>query len=1003
MGSSGAFPFAPTVILSAAADQLTNTGAPLILRDGAAIIDAVTYSSVTFTPAAGGFGPSLSLNDPNSDNSLAASWGGCNLNGSPNLKNFNCNAATYYTINSGNLNPDVFNASTAIWSDTPAGVIGLCPQFKATTNYVIRNTHTVVLNYGATVPSINNLTVNSGGKLYTNINTSGSEKYIRLYGNIINSGIIGNGVTYDAIGLSIEGTNCTLSGIGSYNLGVIRKDLITNPVSTVVINANVNLRFPGTAFYNNIAASTLNLTLNINRNLTFTDASGSLSIDGVNGTGTGDRRGDLTINGNLNVSDKMYALTNNISAATCSMTINSTGRVTVGNVDANISGNGGAIGAFPITINAGGKLNINKILKVIAGDLNSNGGIVLKSIATQTALIDGSGAGNVIGDVLVERKVGPITGYHYLSSPVQGAMVNNSISGWRDDFTILSSTDNTPFIPGSVVSTLATVFEYDETNMNPLPEYGWIGATGTTDAITPLKGFACVVPANITVDVFGAVNNGPINYSVTKASDGINLIGNPYPSPINWTAFKAHNANLETTYQSFVTTGGYSGAYGEYNSFTMLGTNGVGNIIASSQAFIVTANTAGSIQALNGDRTTDLNPTYFSQPAIVNDLLRLELVKDGAHDEIVMFFAPAVSTDSFDALTDAKKLMPFNTKHSFVYSIAGNDKLAMNGLGAFNMDKVIPLGIKAFGAGQHQIVVADLSSFSSSAMIYLYDAENGIVQNLRSNPSYTVNLDAGTHEGRFFIQFTPAVQLTSTDVTCNGSDGQMNLTYNSTAILNVTVKNQSGNVIATINNFNGTHTLTNLEIGNYEVTYAHTNGYVSVDYFTTAGVTPVSLQANASSTQVAIGENVNFTAISSTGTTMWNFGDGVTAIGNDVNHVYNTNGNFVAVASSTNGECSQNIELAIDVNTATGIASSTTQSVQWVVTNGQITVKFADVLSNNSTIELFDIAGKLVYSSTIYKGQTQHIVTTASFAEGIYVAKVLSNNSLTVKKVVVKK
>ncbi|MFY8028786.1 MAG: lamin tail domain-containing protein, partial [Bacteroidia bacterium] len=679
--SAGAsFPFAPTLSLSTTADQLTNTGAPIILKKGSAIIDNVTYSPVTFTPAANGGGPALSLNNPSFDNSLAASWGACKINGTPGLANFNCDASTFYSILSGDLNPEVWNATTAIWSTSPTGTEGLIPTFTSTRNLVIQTGTTVRLNYVSTVPSANNITINNGGKLWTDNAVSGSEKYIRLHGNIINNGIVGNGVTYDALGLSIEGINSTLSGTGSYNIGRIRKDLVTNPISMITINANVNLRHAGAAFYNNIGGATLNLTINPGRFLNFTDATGDLAIDGVDGTGLGDRRGNIVVNGILNVSDKIFALTNNTSAASCSMTINATGRVITGNMDANISGSGGALGAFDVTINAGGRLEINKILKVISGDLNSNGGIILRSTNTQTALIDGSGSGNVTGNVTVERKIGPIFGYHYLSSPVQGVFVNNSVSGWRDDFTIIASLDNLQFIPGNVYTALPTVFEYDETNLNPNPSFGWIGATGTTDAITPLKGFACIVSANVTVDVVGVVNNGPINYSVTKASDGINIIGNPYPSPISWTAFRSHNTNLETTYKAFVTTGGYNGSYGDYNIATGLGTNGVGNIIASSQGFLVTAITAGPIQAINTDRTLDLNPTYFTQPVVNADILRLDVVKDDAHDETVIFFAPALATDSYEAIADVKKLMPFNTNHSFIYSVNGNNQLSMNGL-----------------------------------------------------------------------------------------------------------------------------------------------------------------------------------------------------------------------------------------------------------------------------------------------------------------------------------
>ncbi len=344
-----------------------------------------------------------------------------------------------------------------------------------------------------------------------------------------------------------------------------------------------------------------------------------------------------------------------------------------------------------------------------------------------------------------------------------------------------------------------------------------------------------------------------------------------------------------------------------------------------------------------------------------------------------------------------------DTDRSFIYSVAGNYNLAMNGLGEFNTDKVIPLGIKAFSSGSHQIVATDLSSFAPSAMIYLYDAETGAVQNLRNNSSYIVNLDAGSYEGRFFIQFTPAVQLSSQNATCSGNDGNVTLTYNSTAVLNVSIKNQNGIEIATLSNFNGQHTFNNLEAGNYEVTYTHTNGNESVDYFTIGGLTQVSIQATADLTQVEVGENINFSALSSTGTTNWNFGDGVSLIGNDVNHSYTANGNYLVTATVDNGECSKTIEIPVYVNSATGIAINDLSNAQWFVTGNQITVKFSDVLNSTSTFELIDLSGKVVISKSFSKGLNQISISGNGLADGIYIAKVISNENTLVKKLSIRK
>ena len=57
------------------------------------------------------------------------------------------------------------------------------------------------------------------------------------------------------------------------------------------------------------------------------------------------------------------------------------------------------------------------------GTLNANGKITLLSTATQTALIDGSGTGEVFGDVTMQRYLPSGFGYKYFSSPFQAATV----------------------------------------------------------------------------------------------------------------------------------------------------------------------------------------------------------------------------------------------------------------------------------------------------------------------------------------------------------------------------------------------------------------------------------------------------------------------------------------------------------------------------------------------------------------------------------------------------
>ena len=66
------------------------------------------------------------------------------------------------------------------------------------------------------------------------------------------------------------------------------------------------------------------------------------------------------------------------------------------------------------------------------GNLSSGGNLTLVSTAAQTALIDGSGTGNVTGNVTMQRYLPSGFGYKYFSSPFQSATVNE----FTDDMTL---------------------------------------------------------------------------------------------------------------------------------------------------------------------------------------------------------------------------------------------------------------------------------------------------------------------------------------------------------------------------------------------------------------------------------------------------------------------------------------------------------------------------------------------------------------------------------------
>ncbi|MFN7689501.1 MAG: PKD domain-containing protein, partial [Bacteroidota bacterium] len=682
-----------------------------------------------------------------------------------------------------------------------------------------------------------------------------------------------------------------------------------------------------------------------------------------------------------------------------------TGRTNFGNL--NINNTVGGVQANNLT-------GVNCVLTSVAGTFNANGNLVLRSTTANSAALVAPSIGTITGNVTVERKIGPTSGYHYLSAPVSGAFVNNTVTGWRDDFTIIATNDGQIFIPGNVYTTLATVWEYNEPNTNPNPDYGWIGATGTTDAITPLKGFACVVPANVTVDVVGPLNNNiiPGGYTITRQTDGTNLIGNPYPSPISWNAFRGLASNttaLSTSgYKAFITTGGYAGAYGTWNG-TVGSPASVTDKIASSQGFMVEClQPTATINALNTARLTtaaDVSGQFFGYNS-VPDLMRIEVQGNGFANETAIYF-DASSTDAYNNSHDSKTLFAPTPGIPTIYSAVENTKLAINVMGNLNANKVVPMGVKIQTAGTYNIIATDMTSFAPSVIAYLEDTQAGTMTNLRTNPSYSVTLAEGEINDRFYIHFHPAVELNAVNETCAGNDGKLVINYPTSNTVNIVVKDANGNVVAAQNNVTGVVTVNNLVAGNYvaEMTFGVApNTYTATDYFTVAGGNAVfaNLSASANTVDMAANTTVQFTATAQGATGFnWNFGDGTIIINGpaNVSHTFAQAGTYNVTFEASNGICNAVATTTVEVTNATGLTAIASSNLQVVGVGSRVTVRFGSKMEGTGNIEVINMLGEVVahLDNVAMKGTREIDMT--NIAAGQYLVRITNNNSLFTEKV----
>jgi hypothetical protein len=413
----------------------------------------------------------------------------------------------------------------------------------------------------------------------------------------------------------------------------------------------------------------------------------------------------------------------------------------------------------PSGVTLDGPLNITGVVRPYCGIFNSGEKkLTLVSTASQTALIDGEGSGDVLGTVIMQRYLLSGFGYKYFSSPFQSATVGQ-FSPWVN-----------------LNAAFPTFYSYDENNKSSTGEAmsGWVKYVNPSGLLIPMHGYSAnfgTIPSAVTMSLSGTVNNGSLgqltltNHNMTY-TDGFNLIGNPYPSPIDWNSPSLVKTNVDEAIYFFNASSPgnkpdslqYEGTYSSYVNDQST-TGGPTNFIPAMQAFFVRVSTTspvGSITFNNGCRVSDLHAVFKSAHFTYTPLLRLKAGFDGNFSDPAVIYFNDFATPSFDGKLDALKMM--NTDHrvpNLYFKSADSKNLSINAI-PFPTDSItrIPLGLRLSQDGRISLEIADSEQMLPGYRIYLEDSPKGIYTELRSNQPYYIPLKAGIYENRFSIVFS---------------------------------------------------------------------------------------------------------------------------------------------------------------------------------------------------------------------------------------------------------
>ena len=209
----------------------------------------------------------------------------------------------------------------------------------------------------------------------------------------------------------------------------------------------------------------------------------------------------------------------------------------------------------------------------------------------------------------------------------------------------------------------------------------------------------------------GTLNTGEKSRTITKntlVQDGNawNLVGNPYPSAIDWAAASgwnrgnvAVNVSSGTGYDYWTITS--SGNYGVCNSANPgAATLGTSRYIAPMQAFFIKAASTGTF-SMNDNVRVHSSQTWLKSAEQQPGILRIELHTDANayYDEMIVQFDPSFNDGG------SSKFGSLYPEAPELYAIKDGSNFSISSYTAFNPEMVVRLGAKCGVAGNYTITI----------------------------------------------------------------------------------------------------------------------------------------------------------------------------------------------------------------------------------------------------------------------------------------------------------
>ncbi len=387
-----------------------------------------------------------------------------------------------------------------------------------------------------------------------------------------------------------------------------------------------------------------------------------------------------------------------------------------------------------LTIEAGGELTVSDGTLSVAGDVT-----IGSSSSASGALLDTGGSVSVGGTATYNRYVADDDYWHLISNPTNGGEITALTAYYAD--------------------------EWDEPNA----EWDYLTASST---LNTMVGYSVSHGGNTDYNEYiefsgsdfndGSPNIGVTNSNLSDDSYGWNLVGNPYPSAIDWNASSGWSrTNINSTiYQYNPSTGGYlsyshsSGGSGDVDARYAQAGQGFFILCESSSATLGMTNEVRVSSSRSFLKNTTKNHNRSEKSSIT-----LNITNNIIEDNTYIVFYPG-ATENYDQEFDGPKLFGSNDNLPQIYSVLEtNEELAINvlpktAISEISADYYIPIGLKTRINHTFSFSLADSINIPDSLDVLLVDYEANERVSLLEN-DYEFYANTGTHNNRFAICISP--------------------------------------------------------------------------------------------------------------------------------------------------------------------------------------------------------------------------------------------------------